>query len=181
MKRAFLLLAGVFIIAPSAQAAEKFAVESSSYRDGETIPKKYAGAAANCGGGEEISPHVSWKNLPEGAKSVAVFLLDPDGQKGLGTSHLVAYNIAADRGELKEGEMARTAEGITVGPNVTGEAAYRGMCPQPTDHPHHYILTVVATSLEPGSLPADLDRRKLLDALEGHALVGQSIVGRYGQ
>ena len=173
----------LIILLPSLSSAQdaKFQVVSDSYEDGAPIPKKYAGAAENCGGGEEVSPHVAWSNLPADAKSVAVLLVDPDGQKGLGTSHLVAYNIPAKQGELAEGAAAKSGPAISVGPNVTGTPAYRGMCAQPTDHPHHYTLTVIATDLEPGALPEGLDRAALLEALVGHALGGQSVVGLYGQ
>ncbi|WP_112310467.1 YbhB/YbcL family Raf kinase inhibitor-like protein [Pseudogemmobacter bohemicus] len=173
-----LIMAGSGIAA--AQDA-KFTVTSSSYADGGVIPKKNAGAAENCGSGGGLSPQVTWSNLPEGAKSVAILILDPDGQKGLGTSHLVAYNIPAEIGALAEGAATQSGEGISVGPNLTGEPVYRGMCAQPTDNPHHYTMTVIATDLEPGALPEGLDRAALMEALQGHALAGQSVVGLYGQ
>ncbi len=65
--------------------------------------------------------------------------------------------------------------------SVAGVAAYRGMCPPVGDVPHHYVLTVIASDLAPGTLPAGLDRNALLAALKGHALGGQSVIGRYGR
>jgi phosphatidylethanolamine-binding protein (PEBP) family uncharacterized protein len=55
------------------------------------------------------------------------------------------------------------------------------MCAPVGDVPHHYTMTVVATDLEPSALPPGLTRDELLAALKGHALEGQSIVGRYGR
>jgi phosphatidylethanolamine-binding protein (PEBP) family uncharacterized protein len=55
------------------------------------------------------------------------------------------------------------------------------MCPPVGDVPHHYVLTVIASDLAPGTLPAGLDRNALLAALKGHALGGQSVIGRYGR
>jgi phosphatidylethanolamine-binding protein (PEBP) family uncharacterized protein len=78
-------------------------VSSTSFADGGVIPKLHGGDTSDCGG-KDVSPQVSWSSLPAGTKSVAVLMLDPDGAKGLGVSHWVAYNIAADRGQLKQGE-----------------------------------------------------------------------------
>lgn len=55
------------------------------------------------------------------------------------------------------------------------------MCPPAGDLPHHYVLTVIATEVEPGSLPEGLTREELLAALKGRTLMGQSVVGLYGQ
>lgn len=169
----------ILLAAGGAQAAG-MQVTSTSFADGAPIPAPHAGDAPNCGG-KGVSPQVSWSNLPAGAKSVAIFITDPDGARGLGVSHWVVYNVAADRGALAQGEGQADGPGVSVGKNVAGAPAYRGMCPPAGDRPHHYTLTVVATDLAPGTLGAGLDREALLAALKGHALGGQSIVGLYGQ
>lgn len=153
-------------------------VTSSAFAENGPIASKHAGIG-DCGG-RNVSLPVSWNNLPANAKSVAVLLWDPDGAGGLGVSHWVAYNIAAERGQLKSGDAQAGAD-FSMGPNVSGAAAYRGMCPPAGDQPHHYTLTVVASELPPGALPPGLARDALLAALKGHALGGQSVVGRYGR
>jgi Raf kinase inhibitor-like YbhB/YbcL family protein len=155
-------------------------VSSTSFADGASIPALHAGDSDHCGG-KGVSPQVSWTNLPAGAKAVAVLILDPDGANGLGVSHWVAYNIDAGRGQLKQGEGQTDGAGVTLGKNVAGAAAYRGMCPPAGDTPHHYVMTVIASDLAPNALPSGLTRDALLAALKGHALGGMSIVGRYGR
>jgi Raf kinase inhibitor-like YbhB/YbcL family protein len=155
-------------------------VSSSAFADGAVIPVAYGGNSGTCGG-QNVSLPVAWSNLPATARSVAVLVLDPDGGGGLGVSHWVAYNIDAARGQLKAGEAQVSGPGFTVGVNVAGAPAYRGMCPPVGDVPHHYVLTVIASDLAPGALPAGLDRNALLAALKGHAVGGQSVVGRYGR
>lgn len=174
------LAAAVLGSACSLAAAAGMAVESGAFMEGAAIPPEYAGDTGDCGG-RNLSPPVDWSGLPARAKSVAVLLSDPDGANGLGVSHWVAYNIAAARGQLKAGEAQASSAGITVGVNVSGAAAYRGMCPPVGEVAHHYVLQVVATDLAPGSLPPGLTREGLLAALKGHALVGQSVVGRYAR
>ncbi|WP_050454469.1 hypothetical protein [Candidatus Burkholderia verschuerenii] len=68
-----------------------------------------------------------------------------------------------------------------LGQNMTGAAQYRGPCPPVGDVPHHYLLTVTATDLEPGALPPGLDLHSLETRLAGHTLSGSTIVGRYGR
>jgi hypothetical protein len=156
-------------------------VSSTSFGEAGVIPALHGGNNDDCGG-KGVSPQVAWSNLPATAKSVAVLIADPDGANGLGVSHWVAYNIAAARGQLKQGDgQTDGAGGVSVGKNFGGTTAYRGMCPPVGDVPHHYVMTVIATDLEPSALPPGLTRDALLAALKGHALGAQSIVGRYGR
>jgi Raf kinase inhibitor-like YbhB/YbcL family protein len=166
---------GAMAPAPGGKAPTGMKVTSTAFADNGTIPAEHAGVG-DCGG-KNVSMPVAWTQLPAKAKSVAVLLSDPDGALGLGVSHWVAYNIPAERGQLKANETG----GFTVGTNVAGATAYRGMCPPVGDHPHHYVLTVVASDLAPGALPAALTRDALLAALKGHALGGQSVVGLYSR
>lgn len=178
------LLASTFTalcLASSANAqTAAMTVSSSSFTENGVIPPEHGGSEPGCGG-KGMAPQVSWSHLPAGTKSVAVLMFDPDGAKGLGVSHWVAYNIAAERGQLKQGEGQTDGHGATVGKNISGGTAYRGPCPPVGEAPHHYILTVVATDLAPSALPQGLTRDELLAALKGHAIAGQSIVGRYAR
>ncbi|CAN5481727.1 hypothetical protein BH10PSE18_BH10PSE18_40960 [soil metagenome] len=167
-------------LAGTAAMAAGMTVESTAFKDGASIPAEHAGDSGTCGG-RNVSLPVAWSNLPANTKSVAVLLSDPDGASGLGVSHWVAYNIPAERGQLSTGEAAKSIPGVTVGVNVAGVAAYRGMCPPVGDQPHHYTLTVVATDVAPGTLPDGLTRDALLAALKGHALGGQSVIGLYAR
>jgi Raf kinase inhibitor-like YbhB/YbcL family protein len=169
------LLGGCAAVSPASgsESSTGMEVTSGAFSENGLIPAEHAGIG-DCGG-RNVSLPVTWTHLPAKAKSVAVLLSDPDGAGGLGVSHWVAYNIAAERGELKSGE-AQAGAHFSMGPNVSGAAAYRGMCPPVGDRPHHYTLTVVASELPPGALPGGL-----LATLKGHALGGQSLVGRYGR
>lgn len=96
------LLAG---LALGAQAAG-MKVTSSAFADGATMPKIHAGDAPGCGG-QGVSPPVAWSDLPAGTRSVAVLMSDPDGGKGLGVSHWVAYNIPAAKGNCDRARARR--------------------------------------------------------------------------
>src|SRR5690242_20523002 len=84
-----------------AQSPTAFTVTSPAFEDGGLLTKRN-GAPGDCGG-DNISPPIAWRNVPQGTKSFALVMYDPDGQKGLGSVHWVAYDIPSDRRELPEG------------------------------------------------------------------------------
>ncbi|MNG73118.1 putative kinase inhibitor [compost metagenome] len=155
-------------------------ISSSSFTDGGVIALQQVGPDPACGAGEERTPQVSWDNLPLGTRSLALVMFDPDGGKGLGVVHWIAYNIDPASDGLEEGVAGQTSPAATVGRNSRGTHLYRGPCPPAGDKPHHYALTLIATDLPLGTLPEGLDRQGLLALLQGHALGAQSLVGRYG-
>lgn len=159
-----------------------FTLSSPAFSDDGVLPIKYAGGVI-CGKesrGGNVSPPLSWSNPPPGTKSFAVVMIDPDGRRGLGSVHWVAYGIPAERTGLKEGEGDISAKaGITNGKNSRGMSGYSGPCGPPLDAPHHYVIDVLALDLPPGSLPAGLDRDQLLQATAGHSLGPASLVVRY--
>jgi Raf kinase inhibitor-like YbhB/YbcL family protein len=173
-------------LAPSAAGAADaahFTLSSPAFGDDATLPLKYAGGTL-CGSdsrGGNVSPPLAWSNPPPGTKSFAVLMIDPDGRRGLGSVHWVAYGIPVARTELKEGEGggATSAADITEGKNSRGTLGYTGPCGPPVDAPHHYVIDVIALDLAAAALPGGLDRDALLKAIDGHSLGPASLVVRY--
>jgi len=161
-------------------SAGALSISSSSFTDGGVIALQQVGPDPLCGAGEERTPQLSWDNLPAGTRSLALVMFDPDGAKGIGVVHWVAYNIDPALDGLKEGTAGLSSPTIMVGRNSRGTLVYRGPCPPAGDNPHHYALTLIATDIPLGTLPEGLDRDGLLELLQGHALGAQSLVGRYG-
>ena len=78
-----------------ANAQGVFTLTSPSFKDGERLATKNAGnnkSNPNCVG-ENISPALTWANPPEGTKSYALLMFDPEGRPPGGVSHWVAYGI----------------------------------------------------------------------------------------
>src|ERR1700730_7520203 len=97
-----LLIAGGFALAsvclgPAAKAADVFTLTSSAFQDNGTIATKNAGndkSNPNCVG-DNVSPPLVWRNPPEGTKSFALLMVDPEGRAPAGVSHMVIYGIPA--------------------------------------------------------------------------------------
>ena len=169
--------------AGAAEPAPKlFALSSPAFTDNAVLPLKYAGGAL-CGKdsrGGNVSPPLAWIDPPSGTKSFAVVMIDPDGRRGLGSVHWLAYNIPASRTALQEGEGGNPPPAdVTPGKNSRGTPGYTGPCGPPADAPHHYVIDVLALDLAPGALAANLDRDQLFQALAGHSLGPASLVVRY--
>jgi Raf kinase inhibitor-like YbhB/YbcL family protein len=186
MLRPACAIALALTLAPSAVNAagaesKRFTLSSPAFDDNAMLPLKYAGGAL-CGNdsrGGNISPPLAWTSPPTRTKSFAVVMIDPDGRRGIGSVHWVAYGIPAERGELKEGEGGTPTNDVTIGKNSRGTMGYTGPCGPPIDAPHHYVIDVIALDLAPDALPPGLDREQLLKSIAGHSLGPASLVVRY--
>ena len=190
-RTAALGLATVFLLAPLASAAPWMTLTSTSIKDGARIAVRFGGDDPKracsprtptliCPSpGKNVSPELAWHNLPEGTKSLAILMYDVDGQFGAGVSHWVAYNILPTTTELKEGD-GTAGTGFTGGSGTRSNANYVGPCPPQGDGPHHYLITVMATDLEP-NLPAGLTREQFLTQSKGHLLTSATIGGLFAR
>lgn len=180
-----LLLSSTLLVSSlplAAQAAGTFTLTSPAFQDNGLLAQKYAGATpgnASCTG-ENISPPLNWQNAPDGTKSFALLVHDPEGRNGLGVSHLVAYGIPASASGFAEGDLSK-GQGFIGGKNSPGTAAYHGPCPPAGSGYHHYTFILIATDLPANALSPGLTREQLLDKLKGHAKAGAGIIGRFGQ
>jgi Raf kinase inhibitor-like YbhB/YbcL family protein len=101
--------------------------------------------------GENISPQLEWENAPEGTKSFAVTVHDPDAPTGSGWWHWVIFNIPADVKELEAGagnEGGPAPEGSIQSLTDSGFSGFNGACPPKGDGAHRYIFTVYALDIE---------------------------------
>ena len=177
-----LSLAGGLLLAAStaAFAAEPFMLRSSGFEDGGKLPVKFAGNAKgnpNCVG-ENISPPLAWSNPPEGTKSYALLMYDPEGRGGLGVSHWVAYGIPVSVTGFAEGEVSTDSDKYVGGTSTPKLSHYFGPCTPPGDW-HHYTFTLIATDLDPKALAPGLTREEVFKALDGHAKGAAGLIGRF--
>ena len=164
----------------AAQAAEILTLKSPALKDNGVLAKKYAGndtSNPNCVG-ENVSPPLSWSHPPEGTKSFALIMYDPEGRSGLGVVHWVAYGIPAEVTGFAEGEVSKPSDKFVGGKSTRGLATYFGPCTPPGDW-HHYTFTLIATDLDPKALQPGMTRDELLAALQGHGKGAAGLIGRF--
>ena len=98
--------------------------------------------------GENVSPHLMWENAPEGTKSFAITMYDPDAPTGSGFWHWVVFDIPADVMEIPTGagstSMEKMPKGIIQSLTNYGGKGFGGPCPPEGHGIHEYIYTVYA-------------------------------------
>lgn len=182
-----LLLAGCGALATlgagaPAKAAGVFMLSSPAFPDNGTLAVKNAGSdkqrSPNCIG-ENVSPPFAWTDPPDGTKSYALLMFDPEGRAPAGVSHMVTYGIPAAVTGFAEGELSKPSDNYVGGKNLMGVATYFGPCTPPNTDWHHYTFTLIATDLDPKALPSGLTRDELTVALKDHVKGSAGLIGRF--
>ena len=86
---------------------------SSAFEEGGAIPKKYT-----CEG-QDVSPPLAWSGVPQGTKSLALIVDDPDAPDPKAPMmtwvHWVLYNLPANATGLPEGVTIKALPTGTCG------------------------------------------------------------------
>ena len=138
---------------------------SSVFSDGDEIPRE-------CGykNGNKIPP-LTVSGVPEGTKSLALIMDDPDAMEPAGKVwiHWIAWNIDPINTELKNSFVR---EGMTD----FDQAEYGG--PAPPDKRHTYVFKLYALNckleLAGGSTKADVEK-----AMGDHIIEQATLTGTY--
>ena len=153
-----------------------FNIESSAFRDGETIPAKYTAD------GEDVSPPLSFEGVPEKAVELALICHDPDAPRAGGWTHWVVYGMAPEIDGLPEGVPTdSTVDDPKLVQGVTdfGSTGYGGPAPPP-GAAHRYQFKCYALSaqldLEPGATKDELEA-----AMEGKVIGEAMLEGLYAR
>jgi Raf kinase inhibitor-like YbhB/YbcL family protein len=153
--------------------AMSFAVESTAFAEGGTIPKKYT-----CHG-SDLSPELTWSGAPAGTQSLALIADDPDAPVGTWT-HWIVWNIPP-QSTLQEGvaKVETLSNGALQGKNDFKGIGYGGPCP-PAGKPHRYFFKLYALDAKL-DVKAGANRKELERAIEGHVLSQTQLMARYGR
>ena len=126
------------------------------------------------------APELLWSGAPDGTRSFALIVDDPDAPRGTFT-HWLLWNLPADAAELPETGRggARLPAGALQGTNSGGAQGWMGPCPPPGG-PHRYFFTLYALDAELG-LPAGAEPDAVRTAVERHTLGQAGLMGRYAR
>lgn len=156
----------------SAKEDSMFQIKSNAFQADGNIPSRFT-----CEG-ENISPELSWSGAPEGTKTFALVLHDPDAPHKGGYTHWVAFNIPATVNHVAENvpKSSTFPEGGTQGKNDDGKSGYTGPCPPSGAHRYYFHLYAVDGQVDLG---ANTTKADLEQALKGHILAQTELMGRY--
>ena len=162
-----------------------FALKSSAFANGETIPEKYTEMNI-------VSPPLNWENIPEGTKSLALAVTDPDVPEFFNFPRVLAHwmvcNIPASANSLPEG--ASPGGALPVGsvdlnsdfitsfkvPNYP--VGYAG--PWPPDASHRYVFTLYALKTESLDIAQSADYVEFCSKVLPQTIATATLIGIYG-
>ena len=125
--------------------AQTFTLKSADLGGQATSKQEFGGFGCS---GQNVSPQLSWENIPEGTKSFAITMYDPDAPTGSGWWHWLVFDIPADIRELKSGagDITKNIAPANCVQSATnyGIGGYGGPCPPKGHGIHQYIITVYA-------------------------------------
>jgi Raf kinase inhibitor-like YbhB/YbcL family protein len=145
MKKSNFIIGLLITLSSTVFAQNTFTLSSNDLGGEATINEEFNGFGCT---GENQSPQLSWKNAPEGTKSFAVTMYDPDAPTGSGWWHWVVFDILVNTKELVSGagntKLNLTPEGVIQSITDYGANGYGGPCPPEGHGLHQYIITVYA-------------------------------------
>jgi len=145
-------------------------ITSSAFGENTLIPDKYT-----CDG-DDLIPPLSFDDVPDTAKSLALVMDDPDVPRHLredgNWDHWVVWNIPPDTRGIEEGKPPVGVQGM----NSWGRNDWGGPCPPDKQHRYFFKLFALDTELD---LPTAAGKPALLKAMEGHVIAKAELVGVY--
>jgi Raf kinase inhibitor-like YbhB/YbcL family protein len=161
-----------------------FELTSSDIADNQPLDVRHASGRMGAGG-QDISPQLSWSNFPEGTRSFAVTVYDPDAPTASGFWHWAVFNIPVSTTSLPSGAGIEGGAGLPEGAvqlkNDAGFPGFVGAAPPAGHGPHHYHVVVHAVDVEQLNIPAEASCAYLGFNLFSHTLGRARIVGTYEQ
>lgn len=157
-------------LAQMEEIAMTIEVTSTAFNDGSTIPARFT-----CDG-QDISPDLAWKNIPDGTQSLTLIMDDPDAPRGTWV-HWVVIDMPADLTGLPE-DVGGAAGGGVDGNNSWRRTGYGGPCPPGGTHRYFFKLYALDSflALDPG-----VTRYQVEKAMEGHVLAMGQLMGTYSR
>jgi Raf kinase inhibitor-like YbhB/YbcL family protein len=152
-----------------------FTITSTAFTAGHDIPTDYT-----CEGGD-VSPALAFAGIPDGTKSLALIVDDPDAPDPAAPKmtwvHWVLYNLPANTAKLAEAiEPDSLPTGTLEGKNDWKRTGYGGPCPPIGRHRYFFKLFALDTVLPDLKHPT---KAQLEKAMEGHILAKAELMGTY--
>ncbi len=180
MKKITIILGMLFTVSTTLFAQDTFTLTSNDLGGEATVNEEFNGFGCT---GKNESPQLSWVNAPEGTKSFAITMYDPDAPTGSGWWHWVVFDIPFDITELMTGagnvKLNLVPEGTIQSVTDYGANGYGGPCPPEGHGLHQYIITIHALKVDKLGLNATTNPAVVGFYLWNNTLAKASIITYY--
>ena len=180
MKKVNLIFVLALILSTTLFGQKTFTLSSKDLGGEATKIQEFNGFGCS---GENQSPQLLWKNAPEGTKSFAIAMYDPDAPTGSGFWHWVIFDIPASVTELvsNAGNLKLNLAPKEAIQSLTdyGIKGFGGPCPSPGHGFHQYVITVYALKTDKLGLAENINPAIVGFNLWNQTLAKASIVAYY--
>jgi Raf kinase inhibitor-like YbhB/YbcL family protein len=159
-----LLILAVFLTAFARQSA--LTITSTAFTANGMLPAKYSCEGAG------VSPPLTITGMPQGTRSLAIIVHDPDAPHPGGVTHWVAWNLPLG------GNIPENFKGSNQGMNSDNQTGYKAICPPSGAHHYHFRVYALDTILQAAN---NTDKAALEKAMQGHILAQGDLVGLYAK
>jgi len=129
--------------------------------------------------GADISPPLSWSDVPAGTGSLVLVVEDPDAPSGT-FRHWAVFDIPPASRGLDAGYSAnRPTTALHEARNDFGKVGYGGPCPPKGAGAHHYHFHLLAVSRPTLDLRPPAAALDLLRAAQPYVIQQAKLVGTY--
>ena len=184
LKKIILTFCILFFCYITAAYAGGFTLSSPTIKPNSVLSQNQVFNGFGCSG-KNTSPALKWSGAPNGTKSFAITVYDPDAPTGSGWWHWVVYNIPAGFSELAEGAGdaagALMPKGAVQWRTDFGAPGFGGACPPAGDKPHRYIFTVYALKTEKIDAPADASAALIGFMINANKIGKASFTAKYSR
>lgn len=152
-----------------------FTLTSPAFSNQDTIPARHT-----CDG-QDISPALTWMDIPANTQSLILIVDDPDAPDPAAPKmtwvHWILYNIPPTASELPENVTANALPtGCLQGINDWKRTGYGGPCPPIGTHRYFHKLYALDTLLPDLNEPTKAELEK---AMDGHVIAQAELIGLY--
>ncbi len=139
-------------------------LKSRDFEENGMIPSKFT-----CDG-DDVSPQLSWEDVPNGTKSFALSVEDPDAPMQT-FIHWLVHDIPKEVTAFEQAKLPRGSRQVT---NDFGKEDYGGPCPP--SGTHRYIFTVYALDIE---YVKGLNKRNFFKVVNDHTIDKAKLTSLY--
>ena len=146
-----------------------FSLSSPAFERGSEIPRKYGYKHGNA------SPPLTVRGIPDGCKSIALIMDDPDAMGAVGKVwvHWVVWNIPPGSCDFGESSIPG---GAVEGTTDFGKTGYGGPAPPDTRHTYMFKLCALDSVLE---LERGATKRQLEEAMKNRVIGETRLEGTF--
>jgi Raf kinase inhibitor-like YbhB/YbcL family protein len=149
---------------------DSFRLRSAAFRDGEQLDPSFTAEEEDA-----VAPPLDWSAPPAGTQELALVVEDPDAPSADPFCHWLVWGLAAQQGQLLEGEAPPR-----VGKNAFGNSEWLLPDPPSGQPAHDYVFQLFALD-RPLALMPGATRSDLIEAMEGHVLAAAVLTGTYAR